>query len=55
MCVHGCTVILGDDPRTGCTEIYNLFCCTDPTDAAAFIARFGGEPFEPARNGGRGA
>lgn len=55
ICSRGRTVIRRQDPRTGCAELYRLFCFADPVDAAAFLERFGGEAFDPARSRGRGA
>jgi len=33
---------------------YTVFCFAEPEDAAAFMARFGGERFDPKQRG-RGA
>lgn len=31
-------------------ELHRVHCFADPADAAAFIERFGGTPFDPARD-----
>ena len=47
LCARGHSVNDGKD-------WYKVFCFAEPEDAAAFMARFGGERFDP-RQRGRGA